>query len=165
MSTKLKWPKTVRKLTASLLTFLFIFLWHGTIRRIFVWSVLNYLGITLEYVSKAIAEGDNYKWFKNRVLKTDAMETRFICFLCVPLLILSAVSNFYLFAGTEVGDLFFDCLIHPSLRNSAIVCAAIYCCCQVSKALEDVPSRTDSKTNKAKIVDDKKTTSNGLKCN
>lgn len=145
ISTKFNLPQTANKLIASFATFLFIFMWHGTIKRIFVWSLLNYLGITLEHLSKAFSQCDKYKWFKKAILRTDAMETRFTALLCVPLLALSAISNFYLFAGTEVGDLFFQCFMQPSFWNSIIVCTSLYCCCQVSMALEDVPSRTDTK--------------------
>lgn len=125
-------------------------MWHGTVWNIFVWSVLNYLGITLEHVGKTLSSSEKYKWFKGQVLKTDQMETRFIALLCAPLLALSAISNFYLFAGATVGDLFFECLLHPTLLNSLVVSVSLYSCCQVSMALKDVASRTDQKN--VKIV-------------
>ncbi|XP_028156207.1 protein-cysteine N-palmitoyltransferase Rasp [Ostrinia furnacalis] len=143
-------PKIISKLTASFATFVFIFMWHGTVWNIFVWSILNYLGITLEHFGKVISESNNYKLFKEKVLKTDAMETRFIAALCTPLLALSAISNFYLFAGSKVGNVYFECFINPSFFNSMLVCLSLYGCCHVSIALQDVSSRRDSKPSKIK---------------
>lgn len=116
-------------------------MWHGTVWHIFLWSVLNYSGVTLEQLGKLIARQRYYVNFKRSFLKTDAMEARFIAVLCSPLLALSAISNFYLFAGNDVGNLFFECFSDPTLFNSIIVITSLYCCCHVSMALEDVSSR------------------------
>lgn len=137
--------KMTYKLIASFATFSFIFMWHGTVWNIFVWSALNYIGILLEYSAKAVSVTKTYKKFKENVLKTDAMEVRFTALLCGPLLALSAISNFYLFGGSEVGDLFFGLLVNPSKYNLFIVLLAVYSCCHVSISLLDVPARTDVK--------------------
>lgn len=136
-----KIPKISYKLLASLATFLFVFVWHGTVWHILVWSLLNYSGITLEYIGKALSKCDMYNKFRISILKTEAMETRFIAFLCSPLLALSAISNFYLFGGSDVGNLFFESFTQPSLLNSLILIGSLYCCCHVSMALEQVPAR------------------------
>ncbi|XP_032527847.2 protein-cysteine N-palmitoyltransferase Rasp [Danaus plexippus] len=136
-----KLSKTACKLLASLATFLFVFVWHGTVWHILVWSVLNYSGITLEHFGKAISKHEIYQQFRVNFLKTEAMETRFIALLCSPLLALSAVSNFYLFAGSEVGNLFFECFSQPTLLNFLILSVSLYSCCQVSMYLENVPAR------------------------
>ncbi|XP_050346513.1 protein-cysteine N-palmitoyltransferase Rasp [Nymphalis io] len=141
-------PKIIYKLIASLATFLFIFLWHGTVWHILIWSVLNYLGVTLEYIGQVISKHNIYEKFRVNILKTKAMEVRFIAFLCSPLLALSAISNFYLFAGSEVGNLFFECFSQPSLLNSFILILSLYCCCHVSMALENVQSRGTCVKNK-----------------
>ncbi|XP_059050968.1 protein-cysteine N-palmitoyltransferase Rasp isoform X2 [Achroia grisella] len=135
--------ESANKLIASFFTFVFIFMWHGTVWNIFVWSVLNFFGITMEHIGKGISGGVLYKWFKENVLKTNEMETRFIALLCTPLLALSAISNFYLFGGTQVGNLFFESLLNPSFWNTLLVCIALYSCCQVSMALKNIGSRTD----------------------
>lgn len=106
---------------------------------------MNFLGIILETLGKNISETEKYKLFKVKYLKTDAMETRFKAMLCTPLLILSAVSNFYLFAGIDIGDLYFQCFVKPKIYAVIAICLPMYCCCQVSMALQDVPSRTDVK--------------------
>ncbi|KAI5635617.1 MBOAT, membrane-bound o-acyltransferase family domain-containing protein [Phthorimaea operculella] len=91
-------PKLAIKMMASFATFAFVFMWHGAIKSILVWSILNYL----------------------------------------------VVSNFYLFADTDVGDLFFESFYDLSFTNlnTIIISVALYCCCVVSMALQDVPSRT-----------------------
>lgn len=120
-------------------------MWHGTVWSIFVWSVLNYFSILLEYTAKAVAVTDGYKRFKQRFLKSDAMEVRFVALLCAPLLALSVISNFYLFGGSDVGNLYFGLLRAPSPYNLAVVMIAVYCCCHVSISLQNVSSRTDVK--------------------
>ncbi|XP_026320125.1 protein-cysteine N-palmitoyltransferase Rasp isoform X2 [Hyposmocoma kahamanoa] len=138
-------PKLAIKMISSLFTFIFIFIWHGTTKQIFVWSFLNFLGIILETLGKNITETEKYKRFVIKYLKSDAMETRFKAMMCTPLLILSAVSNFYLFGGMDVGDLYFQCFVRPKIYGIFVICLPMYCCCQVSMALQDVPSRTDVK--------------------
>ncbi|KAJ8736208.1 hypothetical protein PYW08_006864 [Mythimna loreyi] len=152
LSLSIKLPKIVYKLLSSLITFMFIFMWHGTMWNIFVWSLLNYLGIAIEYIGKAVPESKNYKLFKEKVLKTNAMEVRFTAFLCAPLLGLSAISNFYLFAGTDIGNVYFGLLQWPSLCNFLLVYTSLYCCCHVAIALYDVPSRTDVKKTQIKTA-------------
>ncbi|XP_023947900.2 protein-cysteine N-palmitoyltransferase Rasp [Bicyclus anynana] len=138
-------PKIIYKLIASLATFVFIFVWHGTVWHILVWSILNYTGITLEHIGKCISRTDIYTQFRSNILRSEAMEARFIAALCTPLLGLSAISNFYLFAGSEVGNLFFACVSRFSLLSSIILGVSLYSCCHVSMALECVPSRSVSK--------------------
>lgn len=151
-------PKLAVKVISSLFTFIFIFIWHGTTKQIFVWSLLNFLGIILETLGKNISETEKYKRFVVKYLKTDAMETRFKAMMCTPLLILSAVSNFYLFAGMDVGDLYFQCFVRPKVYGVFVICLPMYCCCQVSMALQDVPSRTDVKNVTVRHeISDKKT--------
>lgn len=130
-----------QKFLSSLGTFLFIFLWHGTTKAILVWTLLNFTGIILETAAKEISETSVFKLFKKGILRTEGMEQRFIAMLCAPLLGLSAISNFYLFAGYDVGNLFFQSFANPSLQNSVIVLLSLYSCCHVSMALKHVPAR------------------------
>lgn len=145
MSSNFPRLKITNKLLSSLVTFMFIFLWHGIMWNIFLWSALNYVGIVIEYAAKAASKTERYRVFKENYLKTDAMEVRFQAFLCAPLLGMSAISNFYLFAGAEVGNLYFELLKWPSFYNAVLVYTSLYCCCHVAIALSDVPSRTDVK--------------------
>ncbi len=50
----------IMRLTASALTFVFVYIWHGQQESVFWWSVLNFLGITLEAVAKGISYMPSY---------------------------------------------------------------------------------------------------------
>ena len=71
---------------------------------IFIWSFLNFLGLAIENIVKStspyIYEGllRNSLNFQNK--------RRLECALASPLLALSAISNFYFFAGEEIGHMY-----------------------------------------------------------
>ncbi|XP_052737680.1 protein-cysteine N-palmitoyltransferase Rasp-like [Bicyclus anynana] len=138
-------PNITYKLIASLATFVFIFVWHGTVWHIFVWSLLNYMGITIEHMAKYISRTESYTQFRNNILRSKAVEARFMGILCTPLLGMSAISNSYLFAGNDIGNFFFVCVSHASLLSTILLGGFLYCFCRVSMALESVPSRGVSK--------------------
>jgi hypothetical protein len=52
------------KLLASLACFTFICAWHGIYMFVLIWSTLNYLGVTIEAVSKAIASTRQYQKYE-----------------------------------------------------------------------------------------------------
>ncbi|KAJ8924428.1 hypothetical protein NQ315_007224 [Exocentrus adspersus] len=122
------------KLIASLICFLFVYLWHGVEESILIWTALNYIGIVIEYVGNVI-----YK----RFLETNHDEKgyplrRVKCILASPLLALSAVSNFYFFAGTEIGNIFVQRILNDSIVNNISLLVILYCCCQVSTELQNI---------------------------
>lgn len=71
---------------------------------IFIWSFLNFSGILIEMIAKSCSS-----YFYKNILR-DCMSSntkrRFECAIASPLLALSAVSNFYFFAGDEIGHMF-----------------------------------------------------------
>ena len=77
-----------------------MFVWHGTMDFILTWSLLNFLGITLEGVARAISTQPNYRKLEDRI--SDQMARRLHALLAAPLLVMSSLSNFYFFAGTQV---------------------------------------------------------------
>ena len=56
-----RYPGALTKLFASFLTFCFVYIWHGQQKTILIWSILNFLGVTLEAVGKGICEVPAYK--------------------------------------------------------------------------------------------------------
>ena len=54
-------PGALMKLFASFLTFCFVYVWHGQQKTILIWSVLNFLGVTLEAAGKGMCEVAAYK--------------------------------------------------------------------------------------------------------
>ena len=49
------------KLFASFLTFCFVYIWHGQQKTVLIWSVLNFLGVTIEAAGKGLVEVPAYK--------------------------------------------------------------------------------------------------------
>lgn len=91
----------LNKFLASFLCFGFVYLWHGTELYILIWAGLNFVGVTLETASATLytTKLNNFECFRGT-------KRRLKNILAAPLLAMSAVSNFYFFAGKEVGDLF-----------------------------------------------------------
>ena len=49
------------RLFASICTFSFIYVWHGTQKSVLIWSILNFLGITLEATAKGVGKSTTYQ--------------------------------------------------------------------------------------------------------
>lgn len=118
---------------SSFLCFSFVYVWHGTQNCILIWSALNFLGITLEMFIKKLN-----------------VKRRISCILASPLLAMSAISNFYFFAGTEIGNIFIERVLDGNCaitkRASLIILFSgglsnvvllffLYQCCEVSTEL------------------------------
>lgn len=136
-------PETLQKLTASYLSFVFIYVWHGTTWDTLVWTAKHVLCFTLEHLGKAMSNTQVYKWFKKEVLRSDEMEVRFSALVCTPLLIFSTTTTSFLVGVTN--NYYSACLLHTSIWNAFLVTIFMYSFCQVSIALQDVSARTDIK--------------------
>lgn len=94
------------KMFSSFLCFCYVYIWHGMQNFILIWSFLNFVSIMLETGSKFF-----YAKYFQRELEANlsySWRRRLTCLICSPLLTLSAVSNFFFFAGTQIGLLFFE---------------------------------------------------------
>ncbi|ODN02707.1 Protein-cysteine N-palmitoyltransferase HHAT [Orchesella cincta] len=47
-------PSDVKKLIASFMSFVYVYVWHSLSFDVFVWAALNFLGITIERIGSAI---------------------------------------------------------------------------------------------------------------
>lgn len=92
---------TQNKPIRSFFCFSFVYVWHGLETHIFIWTILNYFGLMCESVL----------WSKTDKIKKNGQEQnwkrRKDCFISAFLLAMSAISNFYFFAGYNVGNVFF----------------------------------------------------------
>ena len=77
-----------------------MYLWHGTLDFVQIWSLLNFLGITLEGVAKAVSTQPAYRQLEDKMSEQAAR--RLHALLASPVLLMSCLSNFYFFAGTQV---------------------------------------------------------------
>lgn len=127
------------KIVSSFFCFFFVYIWHGIEPYIFIWSALNFLGVTLENIFHHIYEA---KLKHSKIVKNvnEADLRRITCSLAAPLLAMSAISNFYFFAGKAVGDIFLDKGISESSANQLILLLLLYCCCNVSTEMRNVSS-------------------------
>ncbi|KAG5891423.1 hypothetical protein JTB14_031489 [Gonioctena quinquepunctata] len=126
--------RVTNKPIASLLCFGFIFVWHGLEIHILIWAALNYIGIMIECLLWPVS--------KRNETKTNEPWTRIRdCLLASPLLAMSAISNFYFFAGKEVGDIFLRRISTDKPRNTIVLLMILYCCCQVSTQFRSVSAR------------------------
>ncbi|XP_017777846.1 PREDICTED: protein-cysteine N-palmitoyltransferase Rasp [Nicrophorus vespilloides] len=118
----------INKLFSSGLCFTFVYVWHGTQNYILIWTVLNFMGISVEMICKELYK----KCFFNFGSKHPNMERRLTSSLASILLAISAISNFYFFAGTSIGNIFFEKLFTGNFSENFILLFCLYCCCQVS---------------------------------
>ncbi|XP_033209554.1 protein-cysteine N-palmitoyltransferase HHAT [Belonocnema kinseyi] len=121
-----------RKLFSSFLCFSFVFLWHGMELFIFIWSFLNFFGLAVEYFASAIGKSRKYLSITEKYLSGRNIR-RLNCIFASPLLAMSAISNFYFFAGADVGHIYIRrVLFLDSWFTIFLLLFCLYCCCQVS---------------------------------
>ncbi|XP_055638565.1 protein-cysteine N-palmitoyltransferase Rasp [Toxorhynchites rutilus septentrionalis] len=100
-----------RKVLASSITFIFIYIWHGLYTFILIWSALNWICIVLEGFVKNIF-GSN---------------TRLNALVGTHVFILSVLSNFFFFAREEVGYIYIERTYFESLNNYLALYVVAYC--------------------------------------
>ncbi|CAL7943269.1 unnamed protein product [Xylocopa violacea] len=119
------------KIIASFLCFAFVFVWHGMQMNIFIWAFLNFIGLNIESLIKSLEKSKYYLNVQKRYIsRTNAR--RFNCVITSPLLAMSAISNFYFFAGEEIGNIYIYRILHDTWYTTIVLLFFLYCCCQVS---------------------------------
>uniref|UniRef100_A0A1B0CD87 Protein-cysteine N-palmitoyltransferase Rasp n=2 Tax=Lutzomyia longipalpis TaxID=7200 RepID=A0A1B0CD87_LUTLO len=94
-----------KKLLASLLTFVFIYLWHGFYFYIFIWSLMNFLCLTVESFARQISKTPTYRRFIQEHFN-QTWEYRWNGALGTLLLVPAVISNFFFLASYDVGIIF-----------------------------------------------------------
>ncbi|PSN40500.1 hypothetical protein C0J52_05241 [Blattella germanica] len=120
------------KLMASLMCFMFVYAWHRVYNFVLMWSVLNYVGVTLEALGKALGATSGYLHYEKMLLVTPENIRRFHALLGTPMLIMSALSNFYFFAGMSVGNYYVKRFMTGCLQENFGLFLFCYCLSQVS---------------------------------
>lgn len=97
--------KEAGRLISSLICFTFVFIWHGLYPHVLIWSLLNYVGVSIESFGKELT---NLEEFDRNYLTEidDQMYRRIKCLLASPLLLMSAIAFFFYHGGKEIGDVF-----------------------------------------------------------
>lgn len=120
----------LQKLMYSSACFIFVYIWHGIEFYIFLWTLFNFIGISLEVLGKWI-EGQKYcQKFKN---SKPSWYLRFQGLVIVPLFIMSAFTAFCFFGGSVIGYIFYEkFILQGSMKSWSVVIFTLYCCIQSS---------------------------------
>ncbi|XP_025409063.1 protein-cysteine N-palmitoyltransferase Rasp [Sipha flava] len=120
------------KLVRSFMCFAFIFIWHGLSWEVFLWTLFNYVGITLETLARVFGKSSYYLRYIKFYL-SGSNERRFLALITSPLTMLSAISNFFFFGGIDAGISFFEAifLLNTWIENTIII-IIFYSMCQIS---------------------------------
>lgn len=120
------------------MTFCFIYLWHGFYEYVLVWSILNYVCLSIENLCSHLSKTRRYqslvasKFSKNNLLRFNAIVTS-------QLFIPAAISNFYFFAGLKIGYIFIWKTYTGGIINYfflTICCISIYHTSEIVKRIQ-----------------------------
>ncbi|XP_014250580.1 protein-cysteine N-palmitoyltransferase Rasp [Cimex lectularius] len=118
------------RLFASFLCFCFVFLWHGINKTIFIWSVLNFVGVALEAVGRIAAKTRAYGRFESSIDPRNMRRLKAV--VCTPLWIMAVVSNFVFFGGHELGQVYIEQVVGGDFKVLFSLFSMGYFMCQVS---------------------------------
>lgn len=79
--------------------------------NIFIWAFLNFMGLNIESIMKSVGRTKFYSNIQKKYL-SQVNARRFNCILATPLLAMSVISNFYFFAGEEIGHIYVYRILH-----------------------------------------------------
>lgn len=85
---------------ASLVTFMFIYLWHGFYQFVLIWSILNFVVVQVEQFVRAELRARKQLWDQKL---GPSNQLRLTAVLGSQLFIPAAISNFFFFGGMDVG--------------------------------------------------------------
>lgn len=122
----------ISRLLSSAVCFSFVYVWHGTLDFVMVWSCLNFAGITCEGLARAVGRNQTYQTWEAGMFGPVGVR-RLHALLSCPLLLMSSLSNFYFFTGVEVGHIFVRRVLLESWpKGLPTILFFLYCCSQTS---------------------------------
>ena len=124
-------PRIVAKLLASIICFIFVYIWHGLIPNILIWSILNFIGITLENLGKHTGKLEKYQILEEIILSPIGIR-RLHAALSSILYLLSIVSSMYFLIDENAGNLFMDCAFNSWPFGTPLILFFLYCGAQTS---------------------------------
>ncbi|KAK3591607.1 hypothetical protein CHS0354_013790 [Potamilus streckersoni] len=124
----------LRQFLGSVMCFLYIFYWHGAEHYIFLWTILNFLGVFLEVLGGIISELPVVKQFETEKLSPATVQ-RIHALLAVPVFLISCFSIFCFFGGRAVGYIFFERLIIKGWLTTWIT-LTFFLYCAIMNAME-----------------------------
>jgi len=124
----------IKKIFASSLCFMFVYLWHGAQRTLFFWSLFNFLGVTLEAIGKEISSSSLYLKCEGKLSLLN--RRRFHALIFAPMWIMGIISSFFFFGGEYFGFCYISYLSTAPLSTLLIIWCISYCMVQVSIGVE-----------------------------
>ncbi|XP_055611307.1 protein-cysteine N-palmitoyltransferase Rasp [Uranotaenia lowii] len=119
----------IRKIMASLTTFVFIYVWHGLYTFVMIWSMLNWICIMLEGLVKQVF----------------GQHKQIAAIVGTHAFILSVLSNFFFFAREDVGYIYIHRTYYEHLNNYLALYAVAYCFYRTGEWVKSVETnRRDS---------------------
>ncbi|XP_073994225.1 protein-cysteine N-palmitoyltransferase Rasp isoform X1 [Rhodnius prolixus] len=123
-------PRLRKKFFASFISFCFVFIWHGVNLTVFLWCVLNYLGLTMEALWNASKKTHLYTLIKVQMGSSNMR--RLHALIASPLWIMAIVSNFIFFGGHNLGIIYVQEILKGSWLAVVTLLAIAYCMSQIS---------------------------------
>lgn len=129
-----------KQLLAATLCFTFVYVWHGVMPHILVWSILNYVGILAETVARAINKTKTYQDIETSLLSPRG-KRRFYALLSAPLFMMSILSNFYFLMGADAGWIFVSKTVTSWPIGTPVILFFMYCGAQTSIEVKNWETR------------------------
>lgn len=125
----------LKKLICSMACFAFVYIWHGIEYYVFLWTLFNFIGISLEVLGHWIDKQSVSQQWKQSM---PAFYTRLQALIIVPLFIMSVFTAFCFFGGSVVGYLFYEkFVLQGTLKSWTTVSLILYCCIQSSMEIHE----------------------------
>ncbi|XP_052058202.1 protein-cysteine N-palmitoyltransferase HHAT-like [Mytilus californianus] len=125
----------IQKLLCSLGCFIFVYIWHGIEYFIFLWTLFNFIGISLEVLGYWIDKQTPVCKFKNSM---PGIYRRIQGLAVVPLFVMSTFTAFCFFGGSVIGYMYYQKFIVKGwLKSWSIVIVVVYCCVQSSMEIHE----------------------------
>lgn len=135
-----------RKLFASFITFTFIYLWHGIYQFVFIWSIMNFICLQLEQIGRYVGRMHSHnfdKYFR------PANQNRIKALFGTQIFIPAVISNFYFFAGVDVGNVFVE---RTYFTGNFVIYLSLSFCCYCIYHVSEVIERWESERDGTKVL-------------
>lgn len=140
------------KFVSTVLTFAFVFMWHGCQIDILIWTVMNFWCLILEKLLKNAMRSTFYKsWIEQKL--GQQMSQRFQAIVFSQLFIVAAFANVFFIGSSEMGVFLIMNVYGNGFANYLALSCCCYCFFQCSELIsmklwkENVKWKRKAKTN------------------
>lgn len=135
-----------RKVFASFFTFTFIYLWHGIYLFVFIWSIMNFVCLQLEQVGRYVGRVQQHNFEKYfGPMNQNRIKALFGTQIFIP----AVISNFYFFAGVDVGNVFIE---RTYFTGNFVIYLSLSFCCYCIYHVSEVIERWEMERRRMKVL-------------